>query len=224
MKSFLKLILFRISPNFYDKLRLFYFERKVLPKPFLKHMSKLTSNDLVIDIGANIGLVSECLAIRGSKVISIEPNSKAFTELEKIAKKYNNIEAHNIAAGTKDRTTKLYLHNKSQNSEEDFTQSSSLLSKKPNVSKNYFEEIKEIDFAKFIDNLKSPIELIKIDIEGYEVKLLNHLLDKKVLKKIKKIYVETHEKNFQEIRKETLKLKKRVIKEGYEEKFYFEWH
>lgn len=106
----------------------------------------------------------------------------------------------------------------------DLSQASSLLKNKPNVSRHLFDEIQAIDFAKFILSLNTKIELIKIDIEGYEIELINFLLDKKVLGNVKKIYVETHEKKFKDLIKPTNLLKERIKAEGYKNKFSFDWH
>ena len=194
-----------------------------LPVEFVNHINLLTKDHLVIDVGANIGMVSECLAKKGSKVISFEPNNKAFIELKKVAKKYNNIEIMNAAVGTEDKNVKLYLHKQSNSSRVDLTQASSLLAKKPNISTEIYEEVKQINFAKFLKSLKIKVELIKIDIEGYEIELINHLLDQNSLDNVKKIYLETHEEKIKELIVPTNKLKNRIKSEGFEEKFCFDW-
>ena len=224
IKILLKDIAFTISPQLFHKFRLFNFERNILPKEFVKHMNQLTKADVVIDVGANIGLVSECLARRGSKVISFEPNSSAFLNLQIVAAKFKNIDAHNVAVGTKNKMVKLYLHKDSASTDDDLSQASSLLRNKPNVSTKFFEEIQEIDFAEFLNSLKAPIELIKIDIEGFEIDLINYLLDKNALDRVKKIYVETHERKFIQLADSTEKLKVRIKAEGYENKFFYDWH
>ena len=95
---------------------------------------------------------------------------------------------------------------------------------KPNVSTELTEEINEIDFAEFLQRLNRKIDLIKIDIEGYEIDLLNHLLDKNSFKFIDKVYVETHERKFTALEKSTKELKDRIEREGLSQKFFFDWH
>ena len=97
------------------------------------------------------------------------------------------------------------------------------LSKKPNISTKIYEEVKQINFAKFLKSLKIKVELIKIDIEGYEIELINHLLDHNSLDNVKKIYLETHEEKIKELIIPTKKLKKRIKSLGLEEKFCFDW-
>ena len=156
-------------------------------------------------------------------MISFEPNNKAFIKLKKVAKKYSNIEVKHAAVGTQDKNVKLYMHKQSNSSKADLTQASSLLANKPNISTEIYEEVKQINFAKFLKSLKIRVELIKIDIEGYEIELINHLLDQNSLKNVKKIYLETHEQKIKELIEPTKKLKKRIKSEGFEEKFCFDW-
>ena len=224
IKTLLKDMVFTLSPEYFHKFKLLNFERNTLPKQFVRHMNQLTKADIVIDVGANVGLVSECLARRGSKVISFEPNVAAFSTLEMVAAKFKNIEARNVAVGTKNKIVKLYLHKDSASTEDDLSQASSLLSNKPNVSTKFFEEVQERDFAEFSHSLKSPIELLKIDIEGFEIELINHLLDRNALDHVNKVYVETHERKFTELTDLTKKLKVRIKAKGYENKFFYDWH
>ena len=178
---------------------------------------------MVIDVGANVGRISEVLAHRGARVISFEPNSKAFEELKNVAQRYPNINSRNEAAGIKNQQIKLFLHKDVKNSDRDLTKASSLISQKYNVSADNFESVKAIDFAQFLNSLNEPVELLKIDIEGYEIQLLTHLLNKKAIDNVNKFYIETHERKIDSLVIPTKKLKARIKKEGYEDKFFFDW-
>lgn len=223
IKSIIRFIIKIITPELFRIIKLNRYMKNNLPVEFINHINFLTKDHLVIDVGANIGIVSECLAKKGSKVISFEPNHEAFIELKKVATKYSNIEAKFAAVGTKDKNVKLYMHKQTNSSKEDLTQASSLLAKKPNISTEIYKEVKQIDFAEFLKALKIKVELIKIDIEGYEIELINHLLDQNSLENVKKIYLETHEEKIKELIEPTKKLKKRIKSEGFEEKFCFDW-
>ena len=224
MLQAIKLVLKKFFPNLFVTIKRFRFETFVLPKPFIEHIKRLDERHLAIDLGANNGLVTETIARRGARVISFEPNLEAYNRLEHRASKYTNIEVHNKAAGVKNRKIKLYLHKNTLKSREDLTQASSLLADKYNLSSDNYEEVEEIDFASFILGISEPIELIKIDIEGYEIVLLNDLLDKNALDNVSAIYVETHENKIQNLLGPTEALKKRILGAGLEDKFYFDWH
>lgn len=223
LKKIIKLIINKVNPNFLRKRELKNYVKRFLPIEFVEHLRKLGENDTVIDIGANTGIVSECLANTGAYTISFEPNKKALAQLKKVSARYKNIEVHECAAGIKDREVKLYLHKDVGRNDDDLTQASSLKSDKPNVSKFKYDKIREIDFALFLDSLNKYVELIKIDIEGYEVELINHLIDNNSLNKIGKIYLETHETKFKALEESTLTLKKRIKENRLEKKFIFEW-
>jgi len=224
IKSYFRSLLINYFPSSYRRFRQFRYENAIFPREFMRHVNRLSRSSLVIDVGANVGLVSEVLARRGARVISFEPNSEAFKKLRDVAQRYKNIEIRNEATGIKNQQIKLFLHKDTNNSDGDLTQASSLLSNKPNVSVNNFELVNEIDFAQFLRSLDEPIELIKMDIEGYEIELLNHLLDENAISNINRFYVETHERKFIDLAIPTKKLKARIKKEGYEQKFLFNWH
>ena len=218
MKKYFRNFLIKYLPGILSEIRRFRYENFMLPKTFLNHMNSLSDSHIVIDLGANAGRVTEALARRGAKVFAFEPNSIALEKLQLVANKYSNIEVRNEAAGLRNQKIKLYLN------EGGVTQSSSLLDDKPNVSSEMFEIVSEIDFSEFLKSFNTPIELIKIDIEGYEIQLINHLLNTNSLENVKMIYVETHERKFKELVSQTNALKERVIEEGLDEKFFFDWH
>jgi len=224
MRIHIKKFFKKYTPHFYLRLRRFKYENKVLPREFMTLVKKLTPSSVVIDVGANVGLVSEVLAVRGARVIAFEPNPVAFEELRCVAQKYKNIELRKEAAGLKNQQVKLFLHKDTNTTDEDLTQASSLLSAKPNVSVDNFESVNEIDFAQYLKLLNEPVELVKMDIEGYEVQLLNHLLDKDAIRNVNHFFIETHERKFVDLALPTEKLKARIKKEGLEDKFMFDWH
>jgi FkbM family methyltransferase len=214
----------KLFPKEFNKLRQYRYEKFILSPEFMSHVKKLTPSSLAIDVGANVGLVSQTLAMRGVAVIAFEPNSLAFEKLKSVAERYSSIKIRNEAAGIENKNLKLYHHKELKNTNDDLTQASSLLGNKPNVSSDNFEWVNEIDFAEFLRSLCRPVDLIKIDIEGYEVQLINFLLDQDVVDKVGSFYVETHERKFPELAKETEKLKDRIINLGLRDKFFFNWH
>jgi len=224
LKFFIENFLRNFFPNFLLELRIMRLRSKYLPREFIKHVESLDNKSLVIDVGANIGIVSAYIAKTGADVISFEPNKHAYQELKKIAKRYPNIKTHESAAGVSNRKVNLFLHKNYDDKYSDYSESSSLNVDKLNVSANKFQKIFEIDFAIFLKKLPKKVSLIKIDIEGYEIELLNHLLDENALKNVDKIYLETHENKFDNLVHPTNLLKQRIKNEGLSYKFFYEWH
>ena len=223
MRAIAKKILETFSPELLYFLRMKRL-KKILPESFINHVDSLNASSVAIDIGANVGLVSELIARTGAKVIAFEPNEEAVKKLNIVASRFSNIEVNAVAAGIKNDTVKLFLHKDMGNSDEDLTQASSLKEEKPNVSSEFVQVVDEIDFADYIESLNKSINLIKIDIEGYEIELINHLLDRQVLHNVGRVYLETHERKFEALRKATKEMKLRVKKEGFADKFFYDWH
>ena len=223
VKELFKVILNYISPHLFSEIKVWNYKRNLLPREFVQHVSKLTKDDIVIDLGANIGLVSHLMAKTGATVIAFEPNIDALNKLNLIGKKFNNLEIKPVAAGVRNRKCKLFLHKDLSNDELDLTQSSTLNNKKPNVSKDKFINIEEINFAEYLNDLNKKVELIKVDIEGYEIELINDLIDKGALNNVGKVYLETHEVSFIDLEEPTKLLKKRIKNNGLESKFFYDW-
>lgn len=222
MKKNIKKIINRYFPRVLRNYQLKNYINSSFPYEFKSHVKNLKKKDIVFDLGANIGFVTEYLAMSGAHVIAFEPNKNAYQELVKFTSNFQNIDFYNVAAGIKNRKVKLYLHKNTKQNDNELSQASSLLINKSNVSKEIYDVINEIDFAVFLQNFKR-IELIKIDIEGYEVDLINHLLDKNSLDNVGKIYLETHE-SIKNLKQPTIELKERIKKMGFADKFYFDWY
>lgn len=193
--------------------------QRVLPEPFLRsnrirRYKRLLSDDLCqiieripqnavcVDCGANIGRVSELFAAQGAIVHAFEPNPHAFRHLQAISVTQPRIRAFNRAVGTSDDLTlDLYLHDLHEKDPLGYSQGSSLLSDKPNVSAEAVS-VQMIDLARHLKEL-DRVAILKIDIEGYEVELLPHLLDNGALDRVDQIFIETHEKKWPALREKT---------------------
>lgn len=133
----------------------------------------ITPGDFILDIGANIGfyakLLSEFTTEKG-KVFCFEPDSQNFNYLVKNTKGIKNITLFNKAVSDKTDTIKVYK------------------SKLLNVDhrtypvNNYdsVEEITSVSIDELIkDKTIEKVDVIKIDIQGYELTAfngMNHLL------------------------------------------------
>ena len=144
----------------------------------------LKSGDIVLDVGANIGTVtlqaSICVESLG-RIYSIEPHPQIFKFLNEniILNNFENVKLFNIAVGNKSGTI-LFSNQKSN------CQNKIILEKS--------NETIEVPI-KLLDELaidESEIDLLKIDVEGFEQFVL--LGAKKTLEKTKCVYIETIEK------------------------------
>lgn len=168
---------------------------------------KLEPGQLVLDCGANVGEMTEVLAANGSTVHAFEPNPHAFAVLNRKFAGRSNVHCHNAAVGTAHGHMPLYLHENSDSDEVLWSNGSSLLREKSNVAKDRFIKVEVIDLGDFILNLNSRIRIMKMDIEGAEVEVLQHLLASGAMDRVDCAFVETHEKKIPSLVEGTTKLK-----------------
>lgn len=147
-----------------------------------------------IDLGANIGEFSEIMAAKAKRVIAFEPDPWAYDTLCQRIKPLSNIEAINAAVGTSDGEITLYRHENFDNDPTLRSQSSSIFLSKTEITAKGAHNVELIDFLRFLRELDGNIGVLKIDIEGAEVDLLEALMQAPdLLKRIHYIFVETHE-------------------------------
>ena len=157
-------------------------------KPF-KNLS-LNKDSIVIDIGANIGDKTQYFHDRFKcKIICYEPNKVAFDILDKRFKKFSNIICINKGISKEEKTKKLYLHKGYENDKINYSQGSSFLEIKENINQNNFELVNTLPISELLDEYEH-IDLIKIDIEGYEYEIMPELILNR--NKIKYVFAELH--------------------------------
>lgn len=86
--------------------------------------------------------------------------------------------------------------------------SSSIFAEKANVSQEDFIEVEQISLTDFIRDLREPVRLLKIDIEGAEVPVLEAIFDKGMMNQIEFVFAETHEKKIPHLAERTAALRK----------------
>jgi len=154
-------------------------------------LSIIDEGTICIDCGANIGKVSAAWAAKGAIIHAFEPHPACFKALESNLQGQPNIYLYNEGVGCKNEILNLYLKNNT--SADDINESASIISDKLNVSSENFVQIPIIDLNEFINNLRVCVDVLKLDIEGAEVELLNEMIDRGMHKKIGLIVAELHE-------------------------------
>lgn len=178
---------------------------------FSAAIKKCTSK-LAIDLGANQGKYTTILAENFDHVIAFEPNPDVFETLSKNLQHNTNVELYQQAAGTEDGTTKMFLRTEYDSDPLSYSEGTTLFSTKENIDTNKSISVKIINIVQFIERLDQEIGIIKIDIEGAEIPILESLLDSPSLQRIEYIFVETHEFKIPELYRRTVGLRKRVKK------------
>lgn len=169
--------LIEINENviFYPKIRRFY-----------KYLKNKNDFNLVFDIGTNKGqTIKQLKKINHNiKIFGFEPNKYHFDNL--VSKNINNVEMFQL--GCSDKEGEFFFHENildESSTFEDVNMNSKWLLKKAEIlGKDKHELIKKsypvkcIKLANFIkENKIKEIDLVKIDVEGHEFKVLKGLLE-----------------------------------------------
>jgi FkbM family methyltransferase len=186
----------------------------------------ISEGDLVLDCGASVGDVSEVLAEMGAEVYAFEPNPVAFARLAERFENSSSVTCYQKAVSIENGSATFYPHESLVDDPTaiDTANGSSLLAFKSNVRTDHGYEVETIDLAAFIKGLGRPVRLLKIDIEGAEIEVVNRLIDEHALDNVAQVLVETHERKITELREATDALRKRIADEGLSKKVSLDWH
>lgn len=152
---------------------------------------KVKRTDVVIDIGANVGLFAACAAnhTRGN-VYCFEPSRANFAGLERHRRinKLNNMVLINKGISDRTESIKLYLHDTNSGAH------SVILDKNDGLDfdETRCEEVECISLKEAFDQYDiEKCDFLKIDCEGAEGKILN-ALPSDYFKRIQRIALEYH--------------------------------
>jgi len=140
-----------------------YYEHLIFLLYFLKFKNY---KKRVADIGSNLGLHSVILSIFGYKVDSFEPDPKHYELQKKILKMNNCKNVRTFNKGVYDRDCKKFLYRVIDNPYANYVEG-----EKKGYGKLKKIKIKLID----IKNIIKKYDLIKIDAEGSEAKIITNL-------------------------------------------------
>lgn len=153
------------------------------------------AGDLCIDLGANIGAITQQMAATGAEVISFEPDPDTFELLRSNTSHLNGVTLSQKAAGAK--AEQLLLRRAARWDPADpakHSTASSIVRADERMSMENAVSVEVVDMVAFLTSLDRDIRILKIDIEGAEWDLMDALLEAPVLDRIACIFVETHER------------------------------
>jgi FkbM family methyltransferase len=181
--------------------------------------------DIIIDAGANVGDVTSLFARTGATVHAFEPNPVCYRIIEKRFANLSNVKTH--AAGVMDRPCSLTLSTpKAHHDYDDIdtTVAATFVAQPASDTELVQTDVECIDLADFILNLPRPVTLLKMDIEGAEIPVLNHLMDTGAMDRVQLAVVETHERFSAELAASTEALRERLKATGIEHKVRLDWY
>ncbi len=185
--------------------------------------ARLGPGDLAVDLGANQGLFTQKLAATGADVVAFEPDPHAFEALTARMAGQAQVDCRNAAAAAQAGVMTLYRTAHFDRNPDRHSTSSSLLAENRNVDKANGFDVEVVDFVDFLVSLDRDVALIKVDIEGAEVDLMEALLDHPVASRVGHIFVETHERANPSLAVRTSALKARTAGQG-QPAVNWDWH
>ena len=163
-----------------------------------KRILPQVSEKISIDLGANLGVYTKLLANYSKLVIAFEPDPWTFEKLNENVGYIKNVKLENLAVGPSDGFVKLYRHEDFDCNKAFFSESSSVWCRS-DFNEGDSVDVNQVDFIRYIEDLDKDIGMIKMDIEGMELELLEALVMRPdLLSRIDYIFVETHERLFPE--------------------------
>jgi len=144
-----------------------YFENAAPDQPFSYAIGKLTPGSVVFDVGANIGMTAVISARKAEKVYAFEPDPTVFGLLEKtVAANGGAVETLNTALG--DQEGQLSFFSNSTSASASHLVTAATLGQREATSR---VPVTTVDA--FVKHSRvERLDLIKIDVEGFEIDVL----------------------------------------------------
>jgi FkbM family methyltransferase len=142
-------------------------QQKVWEPDTTKLVEKLLKkDDVVLDIGANIGYYTLIFARLAKEVFAVEPDPYTFKLLKKnvASNNYKNVELFQAAVTNYTGNCKLYLSNKNRSNNRIY-------------DANENSRVLTVPTIKLDDYFKGKIDFIKIDVEGAEGMVMSGALN-----------------------------------------------
>jgi FkbM family methyltransferase len=180
-------------------------------------------DDVFIDCGANVGDVTSAFARTGGVVYAFEPHPMCYSILRRRFSMMSNVHVFN--QGVLDRTCNLVLRTPVPHDQCDRLDATVSASVIPAMHKRKIMESSTaecIDLDAFIRRLGRRVRVLKLDIEGSEIAVLNRLLDTGTINLVDLVVAETHEWN-PNLLAATNALRERIDAEGLAAKVRLDW-
>lgn len=152
--------------------------------------SEMGPEDVFVDLGAHRGSVARIFAEAGATVHAYEPDPWNFELMQETLKGFDNVVLHQKAVGAKAET--LTLKRPAHVSRGRGSQSSSLFASAYDGKTEDFE-VEVVAYDQLIADLGGHVRLVKMDIEGAELGILEAMQSGHFAVGAETLLVETHE-------------------------------
>jgi FkbM family methyltransferase len=192
--------------------------------------SMLKPGDVVLDCGANVGEVTLPLARTGAEVHAFDPEPFAFEKITKATQVFANVTLYNAAVGISAGSVKLMrAHNFSDNPRGASVKSTvisggRMINEQENDDNTIDAELVSLpDFLSTLHGRNGDLTLLKMDIEGAELDILEVMFEQDLFDKVRLTVVETHENKFKDLRPRFKEIRKKVATKYPETHVNLDW-
>lgn len=153
---------------------------------YFKNLITKSHSDIIVDIGANIGIFTLFVGYKSNnKIFAIEPSTSTFKILQQNMEKNNMktvILINKAICNITNNKIKLFINDMHWGENSIF----------PNIKTNHYELVETISLEKIIHDYEIPrIDILKVDCEGCEYDLFFNL-SHKIFALIRQITMEFH--------------------------------
>ncbi len=169
-------------------------------------LSMLGPGDVVFDCGANVGDVTAPLAQTGATVHAFEPDPYAFGQLSARVAGMENVILHNVAVGVAAGSVQLMRAANFDDNPKGGSVKSTVIPGGRNINEEAGATI-DVTMIALPDMIRAEaakaggrIAFLKMDIEGAELDLLEHMQAENLFDLVRLTVAETHENKFKDLR------------------------
>lgn len=174
---------------------------------FDRALAGVGAEDICIDCGANQGVYTARFSECGATVHAFEPDPWSYAQLAPRFAAAPNVTTLNKAVGTQEGRIGFYRNRDFGAAPEAYSLASSTI-ERPGVAQERIE-VPVIDFPAYLRGLDRDVAILKMDIEGAEVAILEALMESGLIARIRHVFVETHELQYPDLLERTWRLRGR---------------
>lgn len=161
---------------------------------FQARLKTLGPGDICIDLGANIGEVTELLAATGATVHAYEPEEHVFAILQNRFAGRANVILHQAAVSTSAGTIAMRRDSRFAEDPVRHSQVSSIYFDNPAKYDSTEYPVRMAAFTDVVNGFGKQVAIVKMDIEGAEFDILEQVFAAPSDFAFDQLFVETHER------------------------------